>query len=332
LRHGIEVVYWMHMGWEAFSRYEATGQFRWGDPPEAEDVLRRLKELDDMKPFRITIHTLDPPPNGTDLKLAEKMGLASNALTFNYGAIEAEPSFPITNFGGDAAFKAGQLSAPGGVVGNAQTHCVQLPNTLAFARGAKGKPLPTEADYVDFADELIKGQGQLLAQSWRALAETDAATMRTMAGNLEALDHRKLTLGPLKGLLFGDGSRFITDLVMQLRLRAALDDFAMASEKTRDIKRPFQTLVLSADAYQKQTGYPCLWNWPKLDESLRRLKSPSIDAILDEKEFLTEIPANEGTPSRPGTAYHNRYSDGLMKAETSTPRLIAAMKETLKGL
>jgi hypothetical protein len=332
LRHGIEVVYWMHMGWEAFSRYEATGQFRWGDPAEAEDVLRRLKELDDMKPFRITIHTLDPPPNGTDLKLAEKMGLASNALTFNYGAIEAEPSFPITNFGGDAAFKAGQLSAPGGVVGNAQTHCVQLPNTLAFARGAKGKPLPTEADYVDFADELIKGQGQLLAQSWRALAETDAAMMRTMAGKLEALDHRKLTLGPLKGLLFGDGSRFITDLVMQLRLRAALDDFAMASEKTQDIKSPFQTLVLSADAYQKQTGYPCLWNWPKLDESLRRLKSPSIDAILDEKEFLTEIPANEGTPSRPGTAYHNRYSDGLMKAETSTPRLIAAMKETLKGL
>jgi hypothetical protein len=153
-----------------------------------------------------------------------------------------------------------------------------------------------------------------------------------MAGKLEALDHRKLTLGPLKGLLFGDGSRFITDLVMQLRLRAALDDFAMASEKTQDIKSPFQTLVLSADAYQKQTGYPCLWNWPKLDESLRRLKSPSIDAILDEKEFLTEIPANEGTPSRPGTAYHNRYSDGLMKAETSTPRLIAAMKETLKGL
>lgn len=319
------------MGWEAFSRYEATGQFRWGDPAEAEDVLRRLKELDDMKPFKITIHTLDPPPNGTDLKLADKMGLASNALTFNYGAIEADPSFPVTNFGGVAAFKAGQLSSPGGVVGNAQTHCVQLPNTLAFARGAEGKPLPTEADYVEFADQLIKVLGQLLAQSWRALVGTDAAMMRTMAAKLEALDHEKLTPGPLKGLPFGGGSRLITDLVMQLRLRAALDDSAMAAETNQDIKSPFQTLVVSADAYQKRTGYLCLWNWPKLDESLRTLKSPSIDEILDEKEFLTEIPAKERTPSRPGTAYHNRHSDGLMKAETSTPRLVAAMKETLKG-
>jgi hypothetical protein len=332
LRPGIEVVYWMHMGWAAFSRYEATGQFRWGDPAEAEDVLRRLKELNDMKPFRITIHTLDPPPNGTDLKLAENMGLASNALTFNYGAIEAEPSFPITNFGGDGAFKAGQLSAPGGVVGNAQTHCIQLPNTLAFARGAEGKALPTEADYVEFANDLIMGQGQLIVQSWRALAGADPVTMREMAGKLEALDRRKLTPGPLKGLLFGDPSRFITDIVMELRLRAAFEDFVMTSEKNQDIKGPFLAFVTAADAYQRRTGYPCLWDWPRLDESLRRLKSPAIGAILDEKDFVKEIPANEGTPFRAGGPYHNRYSDGLMKAETSTPRLIEAMKEALKRL
>jgi len=81
-----------------------------------------------------------------------------------------------------------------------------------------------------------------------------------------------------------------------------------------------------------RTGYPCLWDWPRLDESLRRLKSPAIGAILDEKDFLKEIPAKEGTPFRAGGPYHNRYSDGLMKAETSTPRLIEAMKEALKRL
>jgi hypothetical protein len=69
-----------------------------------------------------------------------------------------------------------------------------------------------------------------------------------------------------------------------------------------------------------------------MDESLRRLKSPTIDAILAEKEFTHEIPAKKGTPSRPGTAYHNRYSDGFMALETSTPRLIEAMKEALTHL
>ena len=53
---------------------------------------------------------------------------------------------------------------PAGVMGNAQTHCVQLPNTFAFARGATGKPV-TEADYVAFADDLIVGQGQTIVAS-----------------------------------------------------------------------------------------------------------------------------------------------------------------------
>ena len=34
------------------------------------------------------------------------------------GAIEAEPSLPFTNFGGNEAFNAGARDAPGGVVGN----------------------------------------------------------------------------------------------------------------------------------------------------------------------------------------------------------------------
>ena len=37
LRPGIELVYWMHVGWQAYSQFEATGKFRWGTPDEAED-------------------------------------------------------------------------------------------------------------------------------------------------------------------------------------------------------------------------------------------------------------------------------------------------------
>jgi hypothetical protein len=330
LHPGIELVYWMHVGWEAYSQYEATGIFRWGTPAEAEDLMVRLNKLQ-LQPWRITIHTSDPPPNGTDIKLAEKFNIASGSLAFNYGAIEGEPSFPMTNFGGDAAFKAGQRSAPGGVVGNAQTHCVQLPNTFAFACGAEGKPLPSEADYLNFADRLISGRGSLILAGWKALAGTDAAAMRTAADQLDALKADKLTPGPLKGLLFGDPHRFINDLVMELKLKAAFLDFVGATSKQEGVKAAFKNFVEAAASYQKQTGYQCAWEWPKLDSSLASLKSPGINAILDEKEFIREIKLNRGTP-KPGGPYHNRYSDGFMQVETSTPRLIEAMQETLKQM
>ena len=330
LRPGIELVYWMHVGWQAYSQYEATGVFRWGTPAEAEDLMVRLKKLQ-LQPWRITIHTSDPPPNGTDIKLAEKFNVAASSLAFNYGAIEAEPSFPMTNFGGDSAFKAGQRSAPGGVVGNAQTHCVQLPNTFAFACGAEGKALPSEADYLKFADRLIPGRGALILAGWKAVAGTDVTQMRTAADQLDALKGVQLTPGPLKGLLFGDAHRFIADLVMQLRLKAAFEDFVAATSKQEGVKGAFRNFVQAAAVYQKQTGYQCAWEWPKLDSSLATLKSSSIDAILDEKEFIREIMLNRGTP-KPGGPYHNRYSDGFMHVETLTPRLIEAMQETLKQM
>lgn len=326
LRPGIELIYWMHVGWAAFSSYEATGIFRWGTSEEAIDVLTRLKKLN-LKPWRIAIHTLNPEPSGADLELAQKMGLASSALAFNFGAIEDEPSFPMTSFGNDTAYRAGHLDAPGGVVANAQTHSAQLPNTFAFAHGATGKTLPAETDYIEFADQLIEGEGQRIVQGWKALSGSDPVQMRATADTLETLTHRQLKPGPLKGLLFGTPASFTTDLAMQLRLKATYEDFVVATEKSQEIKGPFTKFVEAADAYQKRTGYQCAWGWPKLEKALRTLKSQKIDAILDEKKILDK----QDTPS-PGGAYHNRYNDGVMLLETSTPRLIAAMKETLHCL
>jgi hypothetical protein len=325
LRPHIELVYWMHMGWQAFSRYESSGVFHWGDPAEAEDLLGRLKKLQ-LDPWRVTIHTYNSPPNGTDLALAEKMGLASSALTFNYGALEAEPSFPLTNFGGDSAFQAGKRSAPGGVVGNAQTHCMQLPNTFAFARGAQNKDLPAHGDYIQFANDLIPKHGAVIVAGWQALAGFDPGAMRAAAASLAALDASQLPAGPLGGLLFGSSRRFVADLVFELKLKAAMEDFIAATAANVEIKKNFLVFVEIAREYQRRTGYQCVWGWPRLDKALKSLGSPKIDAILAEGDFVKDILANRGN-DYPGTAYHNRYSDGLMQLETSTPRLIAAMHE-----
>ena len=319
LRPGIEMYYWMHAGWDAYGRFYQTGEFHWGTAEEARDVLTRLEKLN-PEPWGITVNTLNdvfPPPDRTHLAVASKLGLASRAIGFSYGAIEGEPTFPMTNFGGDSAFKAGGTKAPRGVMGNAQTHCVQLPNTFAFARGATGKPV-TEADYVAFADDLIGGQGHTIVQAWQTLARGAPPTKREMAENLEVLSQRELPTGDLKGLLLGDPRRFLTDLMMQLRLKAAFDDFVAATESDRDVKPSLSSFVTAAEVWQKQHGYECAWSWPKLAEALRKLKSPVIDAVLDEK--------GEGkTP-------FDRVEDSLRRMETYTPRLIAAMKKTLENM
>ncbi len=329
LRPGIELYYWMHVGWEAYCHYYETGNFRWGTPAEAEDILSRLKKVD-PHPWGITIHTMDPPPNGTDITLAKKFKKDSSALAFNYGAIEGEPEFPLTNFGGDAAFKAGQSVAPRGVVGNAQTHCLQLPNTFAFARGKKGEAVARN-DYVEFADSLIAGQGHLIVETWEALAGDDSKVMRASAERIAA-HGQKVTPGPLKGLLFGNPQRFLSDLALQLRMKATYLDFVAASQDQVDTER-FRAFLAATEKWHGEHGYQSAWislwsagHWAGLANTLKKLKSPAIDKLLAETDNFTITSQAEGSTP------FERVQDLYHKWDTHTTQLIRAMQEAVKGL
>ena len=331
LRPGIELYYWMHVGWEAYCAYYGTGHFRWGTPAEANDVLKKINK-DDPLPWGITIHTLNPPPNGTDLNLAKRFGLASQTLAFNYGAIEGEPEFPLTNFGGDAAFKAGAARAPHGVVGNAQTHCVQLPNTFAFARGAKSQPISPD-DYAQFADGLIEGKGDLIVNAWRAVELSDPRRMRSVAEELDAAGRAPIRTGPLNGLLFGRAPRFLSDLVYQLRMRAAFVDLMAGSEAQIDSER-FRVFVMTTEQWQQQNGYqsawPSIWSkkWQGLGETLRSLKSPSLDKILAETSWVAKT--HDGTitsQQAEGTTPFEQVQNLYHKWDTNGSRLILEMQK-----
>lgn len=138
LRPGIELLYWMHVGWEAYARYHATGKFEWASRDEVTDLLTKLKAADPA-PWGISVHSLG---GHEDIKAARELGLESGAVYFNYGAIEGESIFPLTNFGGETSFKAGQVTEARGVVGNAHPpHCLQLPNMFAFAHGSLSRGL-----------------------------------------------------------------------------------------------------------------------------------------------------------------------------------------------
>ena len=56
---------------------------------------------------------------------------------------------------------------------------------------------------------------------------------------------------------------------------------------------------------------------PNLAETLRKVKSPTIDAVLDE--------------TGQGQTPFERVEDHLRMTETYTPRLIAAMKKAVAG-
>jgi hypothetical protein len=164
-------------------------------------------------------------------------------------------------------------------MGNAQTHCVQLPNIFAFARGAAGKPV-VEADYVDFANALISGNGRGVVDAWKALSGKDASLIRAQVTVIRKAASQQLAPGPLSGLLFGDPARFMNDLVMQLELKASYQGFLRASRAGMKVKPALADFVSAAEVWQKQHGYQNRWDWPGLYEALDKLNSPEINSIL----------------------------------------------------
>lgn len=240
-------------------------------------------------------------------------------VSFNYGRIEGEPSFPLTNFGGDSAREGGSAPGPRGVMGNAQTHCVQLPNTFAFARGAKGLPV-TENDYLAFAQDLIPGCGPIILEGWKALNLSDPTEMRARADALDAPATTRREAGPLGGLLFGDPGRFLRDLSMMLHMRA--DYAALQAADSPVPKTLVRSFAQSAAAWQKQHGYENSWWWPDLDETLRKVGASGVNAVLDSQMNPWAAPKGDI-----GMTPFEYVADSLRRAESFTPRLLAALRE-----
>jgi hypothetical protein len=310
LRPGIELVYWCHVGWPAYGRWYQTARFNWGTEAEFLEAMGLLKQAD-PKPWGLA--------NG--LKYAAKIGLADKVVSYNYGRIEGEPSMPMTRFDWQQAYAAGQDPGPRGVMGNAQTHCVQLPNTFAFARGATGQSLNRE-DFVRFAEQLIPGSGVLIVESWETLEGTNTAAMRASATRLDALPFSQLKAGTLAGLLFNDPNRFVEDLACMLRLKAAFRDFVIASEAGGNVKPALIGFTEALSTWHDRTGYENIWEWPKLFESLARLKSPRITQVLP-RDVLN--PVNE-----PGATPFDKVAGSMRRSESFTPDLLQALREEIR--
>ena len=299
LRPGIELNYWMHAGWPAYSRFYASGEYKRGTDEEFVDAIEKLQELD-PEPWGLANGVSHPRPED----------VRDRVISFNYGAIESEPSFPVTRFGGDRAEKAGAAAAPRGVMGNAQTHAIQLPNTFAFARGALGMPVGEE-DYVRFAEELIPGQGRLIVDAWRTLQGNEPPKMRRLASELDGVAESRPSAGVLEGLLFGSPERFLRDLAYQLRMRAAEEEFYRAVDADEGVGDALGRFASAASAWQRRHGYEDKWRNPRLRQALAAVNADEINVVLDPPIYA------EG---------FEKVRQSYYLAETETPRLLDAMK------
>jgi hypothetical protein len=171
----------------------------------------------------------------------------------------------------------------------------------------------------------------LIVNAWRAIESSDSKRMRTVAGELDAVRGAGLRPGNLKGLLFGDPHRFLSDLDYQLRMKAAFLDFVGASQKNIDTGK-FRQFVATTTAWQKQNGYqsawPSIWSkkWNGLGQTLKRLNSPSLDSILAETSpegGNWNITSDEVQGNTPFARVQNLYH----KWDTNGSRLIAEMQK-----
>ena len=313
VRPGIELIYWMHVGWAAYSRWYATGKFKFGSDEEFVETLQMLKEAN-PEPWGVAGGVRHP---------YVKAGLTDRMIGFNYGRIEGEPSFPTTNFGGNAAYEGGRDMLGRGVMGNAQTHCVQLPNTFAFAQGAVGGTLRDD-DYVAFADRLIRGQGKTILEGWKTLVGDNSAAMRATAARFEKLAAKPLQTGDLQGMLFGSPRRFLTDLVMMLRMKAAYRDFAQAVARNDGVTPALTNFLRATELWQGTHGYENLWWTPELNETLRKLNSVPVNRVLDYNDV-----GGVWFNRNPGATPFQRIKTGYRNVETYTPQLLAALRQTL---
>ena len=256
LRPGIEIYYWALHGWESYSRFYATGEFKSAQTSELRDAIALLSKQH-MEPWGIA--------SGRGADLADSLGLADRVITFPYGVIEGEPSFPMTIYRGKRTLdKDAQVAGKRGIMGNSQTHVVQLPNTFAFSRMARGLPAEKE-DYIRFANDLVTGEGDKIVEGWEAMQGDDIKRMNNAAKKLKLLKADQLKGGNLKGLLFGDPASFINDLVLQLNMVSTMYSFSAAvgnsQKNTSEIKKRLASFITATDAWQQKHGYSNSWSW-----------------------------------------------------------------------
>lgn len=307
-----EFVYWMLAGWESYNAFwdraaKGGGRARgmWSDwkGDDFLDTLALMKE-------RIAEPWWLFGWRDQHLNAIETNGLSAKAMCYPYGIIEGEPTFPFTNCCSERVAQRckeyDRTRYPLGIMGNAQTHCLQLPHTYMFAHFARGGA-PEELDLHGFAEELLPGHGATVANAWNLLETDQVDAQLSKAAELHRFGATALRRGRHSGLLFSDPNRFTTDLAMNLEVRAVCHRLRAAIDEGDDTRKAVQDVLEVFKPYQERVGFVDVYAGPLrqlLNDQLSRLGDDGIDAA--QADF--------------GEWQHPERRNGIV------PRIIAAMR------
>lgn len=286
---GAELVYWIWFGWQNYNRFWAeANQLPAGqaDPPLHIELPTFISTLNGIKaqipePWSL----LGAFPQ--HLEATAATGVGDRMMHIPYGAVEGEPSFPLTNYT-PADLKAALLlhpksTFPRGVMANAQAHCLQLPHTYLFSRWAQDGA-DAVLDLKGFAEGLIPGLGMKITAGWEAIGSQTAAQQREAARSIWEEIGKPHSLGEYAGFLFGDPDRFLVDLAMNLEVRASLAELQQALDNDRgNLKEAVGGVLKHLIPYQQRLGFTDAYGGPlyqMLNEPLAQLGDLGIDAVL----------------------------------------------------
>lgn len=198
--------------------------------------------------------------------IAKELGVLGESIFFPYGVIEGEPTFPLTsiNFAEirrSLDFASAQNGLEG-VMANAQTLFVQIPNLYCFFSAAWTGTVP-ESDRTSLrslARLILPSHSELLADGWTQLNGVDSATALSIAAKLEALAHGAQTgrAGTLGESIFPDQLLIVRDLATMLRIHAGALNVKEQVEKGRpasEVSEALNTYFREMLNWQKNNGF-----------------------------------------------------------------------------
>jgi hypothetical protein len=169
-------------------------------------------------------------------------------------------------------------------MGNAQTHCLQLPNLYLFAHFGKGGS-KQNVELAEFGDNLLPGLGVTLAEAWQAIAGDDPQTQQALAETLRGHIGRPHRLGPSSGLLFGDADRFLGDVADNLMVRAVLIELESTLAQGDNPGTTLRRFLKCFRDYQERIGFVDTYAgtlYRLLNEPLAQLGDARIDRVLQQ--------------------------------------------------
>lgn len=311
---GGKLYYWMWIGWEAYNKFwrsiEETGQSidLACSRADCEDVAVRLMESPHANWGLFSCFDVHQ-------EIVERLNLCDRTMFFPYGTVEAEPSFPLTNFFPDdvrnslARYKPDKMNQ--GVMANAQTHLVQLPHTYLFAHYAQGGSLE-DCDIDSFAGGLIPELGALISRAWISMwPGDDPSKMREIAASLAGRADENFSSGRYSSLLLGGAGRFVRDLSLQLEFRAAAVDFVNCVRSDADVIHVIGPLCSAWEAWQQRTGFAdAFCESQGLLAALKGMGDPDINAVLDDFDNWVDPSCRHGITLRLLKALREYRSSG----------------------